>query len=243
LDNSTTGGIADSWDLLTKAENRCKLGLISEAVIAADEAIEAALRTCFDKLGSPLPSDRKEALRVLRGEGVKVPAQSVLHIGELRKRAERSTEKEDVSPSEAEEAISTAESLLTEINEKQFHHAIRERETEFILPVNTPGLVQPFRPLHESIAQVEPEFVTKLLLARAILNTRKKRVPHLIGMTVTVLSALTCSLFGLLGAVGVILSFTGSSFFSIFGLVFDFALLLIAYLFLKIAVYVKGETR
>jgi hypothetical protein len=243
LSDSVTEGTADPWNLLNKAENRCKLGLISEALVAADEAIEVALRTFFDKLDIPLPSERKEALRILRGEGVKVSVQSALHLSELRKRAERSAADGDISTSEAEDAISKAERLLTQINEKQAPRVTRETETEFTLPINSPDLIEPFRPLHGGIAQVEPEFVTKLLLARAILNAKRKRIPHLVGITVTMLLALTCSLFGLLGASGIILTFTGGSLLSIFGLVFDFALLLIAYLFLKIAVYVKGETR
>jgi hypothetical protein len=234
---------ADPWSLLTKAENRCKLGLFSEAVITADEAIQAALEAYIDKLDTPLPANREEALQILRGEGVKVSTESALRLTELRKKADRSAVNEDLSSSQAEEAISIAEKILTKIGERHTHHTVREKETEFMLPVNSLDPIQRFRPLHEGIAQVEPEFVTKLLLARAILNSKRKRIPHFIGLTVMMLSITTCALFGFIGGSGIIITFTGHSLFSIFGLLFDFSLLLIAYLFLKITLYVKGETR
>jgi hypothetical protein len=243
LSNSDISENADPWSLLTKAENRCKLGLVSEAVIIADEAIQAALAAYFDNLDTPLPANRVEALQILRREGVKVSTESSLRLTKLRKKAERSAENEDLSSSEAEEAISIAEKVLTNISEKHVHHNVREKETEFTLPVNSLDPIQRFRPLHEGIAQVEPEFVTKLLLARAILNSKKKRIPHFIGLMTMTLSAITCSLFGFIGGSGIIITFMGHSLFSIFGLLFDFFLLLIAYLFLKIALYVKGETR
>ncbi len=243
MSNSDISEDPDPWNLLTKAENRSKLGLVSEAVITADEAIQAALAAYFDKLDNPLPANREEALQILRGEGVKVSTEGALRLTELRKRAERSAENGDLSSSEAEEAISIAERILTKISEKNVHHTVREKETEFMLPLNNVDALQRFRPLHEGIAQVEPEFVTKLLLARAILNSKRKRIPHFIGLAVMTLSVIICSLFGFIGGSGIIITFMGHSLFSIFGLLFDFFLLLIAYLFLKIALYVKGETR
>lgn len=236
-------GTVDPWSLLTKAGNRCKLGLIGEALIAANEAIEVALEVYFDKLDTPLPSERKEALRILRGEGVKVSVQSVLRLDELRRRAEQSAGNDDVTSTEVEEAISTAEKLLTQINEKQVRRPKRLSVSESELQIDSLDLIQPMRPLHQSIVQVEPEFVTKLLLARAILSSKKKRIPHPIGVSITVVAALACLLFGLLGGSGIMVTFSSGSLFSIFGLIFDFALLLIAYFFLKIAVYVRGETR
>jgi hypothetical protein len=233
----------DPWSLLTKAENRCKLGLISEALIAVDEAVGVALETYFDKQDTPLPAEREEALRIMRGEGVKISVQSVLRLDELRRRAERSADDKDITSTEVEEAISTAEKLLTEINEKQVRSPIRKRAAETSSLIDPPDLIKPLTPLHENIFHVEPEFVTKLLLARAILSTKRKRIPHQFGLIVTVLAVLACSFFGLLGGTGIIMTFASGSLFSIFGLIFDFVLLLIAYLFLKIALYVRGETR
>jgi hypothetical protein len=234
---------ADPWNLLTKAENRYKLGLINEAVIATDEAVEVAIETYFDRLDVPLPIEREEALRMMREEGVKVSIRDVVHLDELRRKAEQIAENDDITSAEVEEGISTAEKLLTEINEKQPRRPVRNRETETKSQIDQPDLIQSLGPIHENIVHVEPEFVTKLLLARTILSTKRKKIPHQFGLIVTVLALLTCSFFGLLGGTGIIVTFTNGSIFSIFGLIFDFVLLLIAYLFLKIAVYVRGETK
>jgi len=233
----------DPWSLLTKAENRYKLGLTSEALIAADEAIELALRTHFDHLDTPFPGQRKEAMNALRAEGIKVPIHKVLRIGELRIREEKSTDDHIIAPKEVEEAISTAEKLLTQISEKQDHHSRKGNPAEAKSTIGATNIIQPLERLPGSILQVEPEFVTKLLLARAILSTKKKRIPHPIGVTITVLAALGSSLFALLGGTGILMTLTEGSLFSIFSLIFDLVLLLIAYLFLKMAVIVRGETR
>jgi hypothetical protein len=217
--------------------------LTGEALISADEAVRVALETYFEKLDTSLPSEREEALRIMKAEGVKVSVQSVLHLAELRRRVEQGAENEDINPTEAEEAIMGAEKLLTGISEKPLRNSAKKRGTETRSPIYPPDLLQPFAPLHDNIVSVEPEFVTKLLLARAILNSKRKRIPHLFGLIFTVLAVLACSFFCLLGGTGMIMTFTSGSLFSIFGLIFNLLLLLIAYVFFKIAVYVKGETR
>jgi hypothetical protein len=217
--------------------------MTSEALIVADEAIEVALKTYFDDLDTPLPSQRKEAMSILREEGVKVSIHEVLRMGELRRKEEKSTDDRNITPKEVEEAISTAEELLTQISEKRDHRSRKGNPVESKSTIGASNVVRPLERLSGSILQVEPEFVTKLLLARAILSTKKKKIPHPIGLAITVLAAIGCSMFALLGGSGILIALTNGSLLSIFGLIFDFILLLIAYLFLKIAIVVRGETR
>lgn len=243
MDGSIKYPTPDPWSLLTKAENRYRLGLTGEALIAADEAIEVALKIHFDDVDTPLPSQRKEAMNALRAEGVKVSIDEVLRLSELRRREEKSTYDYNITPKKVEEAISTVEELLTQISEKQSHRSRKGKQVEAKSTNGTPNIIQPLERLPGSILQVEPEFVTKLLLARAILSTKKKRIPRPIGLAITVLAVVGCSLFALLGGSGIFNALTDGSLLSIFGLIFDFILLLIAYVFLKIAVVIRGETR
>lgn len=243
MNDSDLSEVPDAWNLLAKAENRCKLGLTNEAVIIADEAVQAELATYLYKLEAPLPADRKEAMQTLKQIGVGVSTKSLLRLDELGKRAEQVTEDEDLSAHDAEEAISIAENIVTNIGEKNDRQTMKREETGSTLPIRTLDQVKSLRSPREDGGQFETDFVRKLLLAKAVLSSKKKRIPHFIGSMITILSALICFYFGLMGGSGIIMAFTGNPLFSIFGLLINLLFLLIAYLFLRIAVHVKGETR
>jgi hypothetical protein len=228
---------------LAKAEYRCKLGLINEAVIIADEAVQAELVTHLDNLKIPHQNDREEASQVLQQEGLATSVKNLLRLSDLRKIAEKIADQEILSESDAEEAIAIAENAVTEISEKDERQVAREKGSEFTLPIEATNPWQPRRVRYEDGGQSETEFVTKLLLAKAVLSSSKKRIPRFIGLIIIIMSSLTCLFLGLRGGSGIIMAFTGNTPFSIFEILIDFVFLLIAYFLLKMVVYVKGETR
>lgn len=266
LDDVGTDLIAEPWSLLSKAENWRKLGLQDEAVIVADEAIDAQLSDVFSRLGVPKPISREKAIRALKKEGVRLSPRRLMRLKELRERAGRD-EGGGLSMSEVDEAISIAEETISKISEQKesvkdvpvsissrvktlckgdgahfkFHAGGNAVFTA--LPFSSSGLTEPHFSYRQDVGQVETEFVTKLLLARAILNYRKKKIPRFIGLTFVVSSMVVCSLFGIVGGSGVLLMLSGRLAFSVVGLGFDFMFLLAAYLFLRMALYVRRETR
>ncbi|WXG45015.1 MAG: hypothetical protein WED04_13490 [Promethearchaeati archaeon SRVP18_Atabeyarchaeia-1] len=257
---------SEPWALMSKAENWRHLGLQEEAVTAADEAIEVQLKNAFDRLGVPKPTNREEAIRVLGKRGIKLPAAKLIRLSKIREKAGRS-EEEGLTMTEVEEAISIAEESISRISEHQ-ESAKGARDSQSLRfkslnggntsdskfwaggtttlrspQVHSSDLMEiPFSRYRE-FGDVEPEFVTKLLLARAILNYREKRMPRLIGLTFVILSMIACSLFGVIGGSGLLLMLTGRVLLSVIGLAFDFMLVLVAYIFLRIALYVKRQTR
>jgi hypothetical protein len=256
----------DPWSLLGRAENWCKIGLLNEAVVACDEAIETELRDLFKELGVPQPIRREETVRILEEEGMKFSARNLLHLRKLRESAELG-EEDNLSTLDVEEAISVAEDFLSKISKQQ--ESLRERgivsrsraaspkgkeaaflrryggdkEAASLLMLSTLDSRGPRSLLGRDAGQGELEFFTKLLLARAILDFKKRRIPRLVGLLVALTSGAVCCLLGAIGGYGVVMMFTGQSFFSILGLIFDCILLLVSYLFLKITIYVKNETR
>jgi hypothetical protein len=269
LEDPSSEHVSEPWSLLSKAENRHRLGLNDEAVIVADEAIEAQLRNAFESLGVVKPATRENAIRVLRKEGVRLSAERMLRLKEIREKAGQ-VGGDGLSESEADEAISIAEDSISKISEQQksakeeakheHPHSLRVRASsrgDDKRPRTHPEEDQAptlpsFESLHlleqshshrKEVGTLETEFVTKLLLARAILNYRKKRIPRIIGLAFAVPLMGASFLLAVIGCAGIILGFFGQSLISVFGLVFDFVYLLIAYLLLKMALYVRRETR
>nr|MDO8097965.1 hypothetical protein [Candidatus Njordarchaeota archaeon] len=255
----------DPWLLLSRAENWCKVGLLNEAVIASDEAIEMGLKEIFNELGVPQPARLEDTINILEEEGMKFSAQKLLHLRELRDRAERG-EEDNLTAFDVEESISEAESFLSKIDDQRerlrqrdvssqckgtssrrkgttFYKHSGGEEAASLLMLSTLDSRGPLSHSRRDAGQGELEFFTKLLLARAILNFKKRRMPHLIGLLIALLSGAVCCLLAAIGGYGVILMLTGQSFFSIFGLIFDCMLLFVSYLFLKITIYVRNGTR
>ena len=228
---------------MAKAEYRCKLGLINEAVIIADEAVQAELVAHLDNLKIPHQNDREEASQILQQEGLATSVKNLLRLTDLRKTAERIADQEILSESDAEEAIAIAENVVTEISEKDECQVAREKGSEFTVPIEAANPSKLRKARYEDGTQSETELIRKLLLAKAVLGSNKKRIPRFIGLIIVIMSSLTCLFFGLTGGSGIVMAFTGNTPFSIFGILIDFVFLLIAYFLLKMTVYVKGQTR
>lgn len=265
MDKRSSAETNDPWSLLSRAENWYRIGLLNEAVVASDEAVESGLKEVLNELGVQQPVRREETIRVLEEQGVHFSAQRLLHLKELRERADR-VEEDNLTKLEVEEAISVAEDFLSKINDQQvspgerninsqpkgipsrrkeaafnrYHGGEKEATLLMLSALSSKGPISGSR---RDAGQAELELFTKLLLARTILDFKKRRVPHLIGLIIALLSGVVCCLLAAIGGYGVVLMFTGQSFFSIFGLIFDCVLLFISYLFLKITICVKSETR
>jgi HEPN domain-containing protein len=266
LSKSVSAETRDPWSLLSRAENLSKVGFLNEAVVASDEAVETGLKELFKELGVPQPIRREETVRILEEEGIKFSGQNLLHLRKLREKAERE-EGENLTAPEVDEAISAAECFLSKINDQMESSGKREftsrfketssRRREANLNGNFTGAkdldsllmlgtLDSSRRIHlprRDAGQDELEFFTKLLLARTILDFKKKKIPHMIGLFIALLSAATCCLLFGIGGYGIIQILTGESLFSIFGLLFYCLLVFVSYVFLKIAIYVKNETR
>jgi HEPN domain-containing protein len=256
----------DPWSLLGRAENLIKVGFLNEAVVASDEAVETGLKELFKKLGVPQPARREETVRILEEEGIKFSGQNLLHLRKLREKAEQE-EGENLTAPEVDEAISAAECFLSKINDQMESSgknkltsrskgtSSKEREANLngnftgskdmdsLLMLGTLDSSRRIQLPRRDAGQDELEFFTKLLLARTILDFKKKKLPHLIGLSIVLLSAVICCFLCGIGGYGIIQILTGGSLFSIFGLLFCCLLVFVSYLFLKVAIYVKKETR
>jgi hypothetical protein len=256
--------LAEPWTLLSKAESWHKLGLQNEAVIAADEAIEAHLNEVFSELGVPKPKEREKVITVLKKEGVRLSVKRLVRLKELREKATLDTSG-ILSTAEADEAISIAEDIMSKVGERQEpakHNSDSraspratisgtEDDTEFhseryktLTPDSfSSSDLAGLEYLHRKDSrQVDTEFVTKLLLARAILTYKRKRIPRFVGWTLIFISMAVCLMFATLGGTGLILMLSGRLLFSLLPLAFDLMLLLVAYLSLRIALYVRRES-
>jgi hypothetical protein len=215
-------------------------------------------------MGVPKPVEPEKKIILLKNEGVAISVKPLVRFRELKEKATHYGGG-ILSLAEVQEAISIAEDIITKVQETyesagpkpesgaasrvaskkskaDFRFGSRHTKTTGSSRFDSADLTALSYARSEDTGHVDTEFVTKLLLARAILTYRKKRIPRFIGVPLIVISMAACLVLTAVGGSGIMLMFSGRAIFSLIPLVFDFVFLLIAYFFLKVTLSIRRET-